>query len=155
MMAASRSPPSINWSQVKEQLNSGADVNAKDKNGNTWLHYAASQGNVAILLTLLLVKCNGAFSLDVNVRDRQGRTALMLAAEHKSAAHEQVLQILLEAKNTPGFNARMQNAKLHRENCRRNVNINAQDGAGQIALMKAAYRGALGGQISSEPRSIY
>ncbi|MEM4295602.1 MAG: ankyrin repeat domain-containing protein, partial [Candidatus Anstonellales archaeon] len=60
---------------VKAFLN-GADVNAKDKYGNTALIWATENNNTDIVE--LLIKAE----VDVNVQDKDGRTALMYAAKH-------------------------------------------------------------------------
>jgi len=59
---------------VKMLLNKGADVNAKDKDGETALMYAAQKGHTEIVEILLI---NGA---DINAKDKDGNTALILAA---------------------------------------------------------------------------
>ena len=52
----------------------GLDVNAKDNNSNTALHYACYTGNIAILSKLLAVP-----GILVNERNNNGRTPIMVA----------------------------------------------------------------------------
>ena len=59
-----------NIDAVKQHLDTGVDVNAKDRWGMTPLHYATSKGHKEIA-ELLIAK--GA---DVNVKRRDGQTAL-------------------------------------------------------------------------------
>src|SRR6266404_4377663 len=59
---------------VKDLLAKGADVNAKDNDGETALMIAASQSNPGILTELIEA---GA---DINAQNNSGRTALMAAA---------------------------------------------------------------------------
>lgn len=59
---------------VKETLEKGADINAKDRYGNTSLHWATNNEN-ADLVTFLLKK--GA---DVNAKDNDGYTPLRWAS---------------------------------------------------------------------------
>lgn len=51
------------------------DVNSIDYNGKTLLHHAAAAGRIHSVSQLIEVKC------DMNVKDAQGRTALLVAAE--------------------------------------------------------------------------
>ena len=72
-------------------LEAGVDVNAKDKDGNTALHYAALTGNKKAVTALIK---NGADPAIENVR---GETSLHLAQENKDAV---VIQALLPSKIT-------------------------------------------------------
>ena len=60
--------------ELKEAINAGADVNAKDNKGATALIQAAYEGNIEVAELLLK---HGA---DVNARNNDGCTALMFAA---------------------------------------------------------------------------
>jgi ankyrin repeat protein len=62
------------WELIKLLVNAKADVNAKDANGRTALHYACSDGSLEAV-TLLLD--NGA---DIEAKDTDGRTPLIEAA---------------------------------------------------------------------------
>ena len=59
---------------VKLVLQMGADVNARDKNGDTFLHRATERERGKAIKVLLEV---GA---DVNARNNKGRTPLLIAA---------------------------------------------------------------------------
>ena len=65
---------------VKRHLAAGADVNAKDQNGKTPLHYAARSGHKEIV-ELLIAK--GA---DVNAKTNRGHTALNYTKLHPETA---------------------------------------------------------------------
>ena len=65
------------YKMVKYLIESGADINAKDKNGWTALMFAARNGYDKI--AQLLIK-SGA---DIKAKDRDGKTALSLAKEER------------------------------------------------------------------------
>jgi ankyrin repeat protein len=75
---------------VKELLEKGADVNAKDKIGWTPLIYAAQGWPREHADTVKFLLDRGA---DVNARDASGRTPLMYAAR---AGHVEVVKLLLK-----------------------------------------------------------
>jgi len=62
---------------MKDYVSSVKDVNARYKNGNTLLHYAANRGYLDV--TALLLK-KGA---DINARDKDGRTPLHEAMAYR------------------------------------------------------------------------
>jgi ankyrin repeat protein len=73
---------------VKTLLDKGADVNARDMDGNTALDWAAGQGYVEIVKLLL---DRGA---DVNVKDKMlGFTPLMTATR---SGHTEIAKLLLD-----------------------------------------------------------
>ena len=72
---------------VRELLANGADVDAKDKDGETALHWAACSGKVDIATFLIE---NGA---DVDAKSNYGKTALHWAAFF---GHVDVAKILIE-----------------------------------------------------------
>jgi len=92
------------------QLAEGADVNARDCDGDTALVLAAERGHIELVKVLLK---NGA---DVNAKNLNGVTALMRAAENNRAA---TVKILL----------------AHHANCDAGDIVNCRP------LMRAAYRG--------------
>ena len=74
--------------RIKKLLDKGADVNAKDKDGETALMAAALRGHTEIVQFLLN---KGA---DVNAKRNDGTTALMAAARE---GHTETVRILKQA----------------------------------------------------------
>ena len=70
-------------------LDAGADVNAKNEDGNTSLIYSAKKGHTDCLSALLDA---GA---DVNAKDKNGVTSLMYSARN---GHSDCLRALLDAE---------------------------------------------------------
>ena len=66
---------------VKELLESGADVNARDESGRTPLHWPAYRGHLEVVRLLCE---HGA---DVNAADNDGRTPLRLATSTTARGH--------------------------------------------------------------------
>ena len=95
---------------VKDLLDKGANVNAKDDTGKTVLHWVAPARDNPEMVKVLVAK--GA---DVNAKDNEGETALMIAA---SQSNPGILAELIEA----------------------GAEVNAQNNAGRTALMAAAFR---------------
>lgn len=115
--------------QAKSALAQGANVNARDKAGNTPLilhirmeYFGA--GNIGLVQTLLARKAA------VDARDNEGTTALMIAAR---LGFTQAVRTLLH----------------------RGANINVTDASGQTPLMHAAY-GVMTeiGTVQSAPESV-
>ena len=81
---------SDNVKKVSRLLDNGADVNAKDKIGNTPLHYTAGWGHkdVAALLIAELLIAKGA---DVNDKNNDGDTPLHIAVKN---GHMDVAELL-------------------------------------------------------------
>ena len=73
---------------VKMWLMAGADINAKDKWGNTALMLASRYGHTDIVKMLIEAGAN------VNVKDKNGNTALELA---KDKGHTKIIELLKEA----------------------------------------------------------
>jgi hypothetical protein len=69
--------------QLVESLINGANVNARDKNGSTPLHYAVAQGHKDIVYLLL------KFKADINAEDNDGISPLHVAA-HLYATNEDI-----------------------------------------------------------------
>jgi ankyrin repeat protein len=90
--------------QAAALLNSGDDLNQRDKDGTTPLMWAAVQGS------LDLVKALVEKGAQVNAKDNRGRTALMIASYR---AHPDVIELLLrtgadiKAMNKDGWSALM------------------------------------------------
>ena len=75
-----------NTESLKNLIEKGADVNAKNKYEQTTLHYAAREGHTEIVEFLIE---KGA---DVNAKDKYGWTPLRLAAEND---HTEIVKSLL------------------------------------------------------------
>ena len=95
---------------VKNQIASGVDINARDKDGWTILMWAAGENeNPEIITTLVNARA------DINARNKYGLTALMVAAF--SNENPEIIKTLLDA----------------------GADIKARDKDGTTALMFAAY----------------
>jgi ankyrin repeat protein len=134
---------------IKILSKAGADVNAKDKKGNTPLMCAARAKRPSYVLESLLKA--GA---DVNAIDKEGWTALMLVGQFDSKPQiiEDNLQVLLEAgadvnaQSKLGNTALMQIAKYGTPKAIKvlleaGADVNAIDKEGWTALMQAARYG--------------
>ncbi len=77
-----------NIEAVKQRLAAGTDVNAKDKDGRTPLHFATGKGHKEIAELLI------ASGADVNAKDLpgKGRTPLHSAAE---GGHREIAELLI------------------------------------------------------------
>jgi ankyrin repeat protein len=71
-------------------INEGADIMARDKDGNTPLHYASMLGNESVVQKLLIKGAN------INAFDNQGVTPYYLANYY---GHSRVVNILLNARS--------------------------------------------------------
>ncbi len=95
LLAAARNG---NRAMVELLLSRGADVNAKENDGDTALHYAAGRGFQAVAEVLL------ANHADVNIPNTGGSTPLFLAA---SSGQLEIIQMLLAA----GANTNLKDGK--------------------------------------------
>ena len=91
--------------EVERLLKAGADVNAKDKDGVTPLHWAATNPTPAVLEVLLKA---GA---DVNAEDNDGRTPLHAAAANNPSPA--VIEVLLKAGAKVNANSNRVSTPLH------------------------------------------
>lgn len=123
---------------------SGADVNLKNKAGDTALMEAALRGNAMSVQALL-----AAPGLDTEIKDRKGRTALILALDHKKI---KVAERLLAAGADPDARDAMGRTPLlgaifsknpDAVNCllRFKADPNAKDIGGRTALVLAVRNG--------------
>ena len=85
---------------IKKHLEAGVDVNGKNKNGHTALHFAASAGQVDAVAALIEAKADPALA------DKAKRTALHYAVSNK----RQATATLLLEKGAP-VNATDKNGK--------------------------------------------
>ena len=120
-----------------------ADVDAKDKYGETALHWAAKEGHEAVVRLLVEAKA------DVNAKNNDRETALHRAAKN---GHEAVVKLLVEAKADVNVKDSYGRTALHRtaENGREAVvkrlldakaDVNVKDSYGRTALHRTAENG--------------
>jgi ankyrin repeat protein len=149
--------------EVQAAINSGAKVNAQDKNGFTPLMIAAENNKNPEVITTLLKA--GA---DVNAKDKGGWTALMAAASGQAVLgagpagynqNTEAIVVLLKAGADVNAQSNVDNAQPGSSHLtalmmsaafnpnpeaittlvKAGANINAQDEAGATPLMKATY----------------
>ena len=77
-----------NIEAVKQHLDSGRDVNAKDQKGKTPLHRAASEGHKEIVELLIAKGAN----VNVNAKNEFGSTPLHVAAFQ---GHKEIAELLI------------------------------------------------------------
>jgi serine/threonine-protein phosphatase 6 regulatory ankyrin repeat subunit B len=128
---------------VKALIDKGADVNAKNKDGDTALMSASLKGHTEIVKALIE---KGA---DVNAKDKAGWTALMSASFY---GYIEIVRALLNkgadvnAKSENGYTALMyasQYGRIEIVNALLNkgANVNAKNKDGKTALMWASEKG--------------
>jgi hypothetical protein len=128
---------------VKHLLDTGADIDSKDKDGRTPLSGAAMKGHEAVV-KLLLEK--GA---DIDSKDKVGRTPLMWAAMN---GHKAVVKLLLEngaevdSKNKDGWTPLLWATKNRHKAVvklllEKGANIDSKDKDGRRTLSRAAENG--------------
>jgi ankyrin repeat protein len=123
----------------------GADLEAKDKRGDTALHIAAKNGNIEVMAKL---KELGA---DLEAKDGSGKTALHFAAANGKIEVMAKLKELgadLEAKDKYGdtalhIAAKNGNIEVMAKLKELDANLNAKDGSGKTALHFAAANGKI------------
>ena len=124
-------------------LEQKADVDAKDKDGETALHWATRSGHEAVVRLLLEHKA------DVDAKDKERETALHRATRN---GHEAVVRLLLEHKADVDAKDKDRETALHRaaKNGHEAVvrllleakaDVNVKDSYGRTALYLAAERG--------------
>jgi len=90
---------------AKALIDAGADINARDSDGETPLHIACSEGQVDIVKLLLESEV-----LDINNETDEGKTALMFAAQACSC---ETCKMLLEKGANPGHSDAAGRTVLH------------------------------------------
>ena len=119
-----------NIEAVKQHIAAGTDVNAKDQNGKTPLHYAAWKGHKEIAELLI---ANGA---DVNAKDDKGGTPLHVAAWE---GHTEVAELFI-AKGAD-MNAKMEDG---------DTPLDLAKGHPEIADLLRKHGGKTGAELKAE-----
>ena len=73
--------------EIERLLTEGADINAKDDEGSSALHYAACRGRLEAAILLIAKKA------DIRVADNKGKTILMTACEYY---HKNIAEMLVQ-----------------------------------------------------------
>lgn len=134
---------------MKQLLDGGASINAKDADGQTPLMKAVAGGHRSLAITLILL---GA---ELTEQDRHGRTALMIAAERRDRAFLSKLRELSQLSYEQDTQKRQENLRAFpgvdraliagRDIDRQGLGLHdaepLKDARGENALMKAARAG--------------
>jgi ankyrin repeat protein len=80
-------------------LEAGANINDRDKEGKSALHYASIKGHVEVVKRLLQDK-----DIHINASDEQSCTALIYAAAHK---HTRVIELIVDSGEWGGIGAEL------------------------------------------------
>lgn len=132
-----------NWEQLRQQIASGADVNAAQPDGMTALHWAAYHGNANITWQLIAARAN------VNAKTRYEVTPLSIAC---TVGKPRIVKHLLSAEadsnaELPGgetplmIAARAGDVEAVQLLVKHGAKIEATERKGQTALMWAASEG--------------
>ncbi len=150
---------------VRKAIKNSANVNAKNKNGETPLMIAVDMGFLARGVDSEIIEALLNAGADVNAKDKNGRTALMMVGP--IGPSEVVIRLLLNAganvdiKDKDGQTALM-NADLSLEGMklllRAGADVNAKDKNGETPLIRAVKGGwtvkAIGNGIGGYPEEV-
>ncbi|KAH8671630.1 ankyrin repeat-containing domain protein [Xylariales sp. PMI_506] len=134
---------------ISLMLESGAPVNATDKEFNTALHYAAMQRASAEVRNVDSIRTLLAYGANHNIRNQRGRTPLYKAVmwKHQGRATELLdygadLEVADNNGWTPLYGAVLQgNASLTKLLCDRGAYVDKKDKTGQTPLHYAVSQG--------------
>jgi len=130
---------------VAALIDKGANIEGKNKDGNTALLVATQEGKTDVVKLLLERGAN------LEAKDKDGKTALIESAqEGKTDVVKLLLEkgVNLEAKDKDGCTALIESATEGKTDAmklllEKGANIEAQDNGGDTALLVAAYNGKI------------
>lgn len=126
------------FTEIKDAIKAGADVNSKDENGRTPLMAACETKSSHEIIQLLI-----SFHAAVNETDNEGKTAIMYAAKYdpypRVVAEMVKLGADVNAKSKDGTTALMlacenNNVQVVSELIKAGANINVKDNDGNTAM---------------------